>query len=162
MGNFANRARKGALPAALVLVALIVSAGPASIASAAAVKPKKGDYTGKTKTEDVIESVRVISFSVRGRTIKLTEEPVLRRHDCLSPPVFLLDQDSVSAEISPSGEFSFERTVFGSRIDKIKGRFVSRNRIEGKVTDNFPAQYLCKEGKKTVEFTAKPGTSSTS
>jgi hypothetical protein len=163
MGHFANRARKAALPAALVLVALIVAALPVSIASAAAVKPKKGNYSGNTKTEDVIASVRAISFTVRGNTILLTQEPVLRRGFCLSPPVFLLTDKSVSATISRKGRFSYARTVAGSKFDEIKGSFVSPTRIEGEVTDNFAANgELCSAGAKTVKFTATPGTSSMS
>jgi hypothetical protein len=161
MWDFASCARRTSLPAALVLAALIAAGAPASIAGAAAVKPKKGTYVGKTKTEDIIDSARAIGFTVRGSKILLTEEPVVRRHDCLSPPGFLLVQDSVSTKIHPSGRFTFIRTVFGTKVDKVEGRFTSRDRIEGKVTDHFPAQYLCKEGKKTVEFTATPGTTTT-
>jgi hypothetical protein len=166
MGNFTNHARKATLPAvfsaALVLAAMIVSIASASIASAAAVKPKKGGYTGNVKTEDVVSSVRVISFTVRGKTILLTQEPVLRRGFCLSAPTFLLNEKSVSATINSKGKFSYARTVSGG-VDEIRGAFVSPTRIEGTVTDNFAANGdLCSKGAKTVEFTAAPGTSSTS
>ena len=148
---------------ALVLVALTACGAAVSAASGATFKPQGGDYSGQTKADDLIPSARTISFTVKvkRRTILLTNEPIVRRDDCLSPPAFLLGQDSVSTTLSRSGEFTFRRPTFSLKVDKIAGSFVQPDRIEGKATYNFQAQDLCTAGKKTVNFTAKPGSSTT-
>jgi hypothetical protein len=123
----------------------------------AAVQPRKGSYKGKTSQASVEGAFRQIRFSVKGKRITLTTEPVIRHGFCLSPPVFVEEgAPPVTKKISGNGSFAFERTFEGSRMNLIKGRFVDEKTIEGRIRYFFPASASgeCDAGKETPTFTA--------
>jgi hypothetical protein len=123
----------------------------------AAVTPLKGKYKGKTSQVSVAGSFRRIRFTVKGRRITLTTEPVIRHGDCLSPPVFIEEGGPpVTKRISSNGSFSFERTFEGSRFHRINGTFVDERTIEGTARYFFfaSASGLCAAGKEQPRFTA--------
>ena len=123
----------------------------------AAVQPKNGKYKGKTSQSSVDGAFRKIAFKVKGRRITLTTEPVIRHGYCLSPPVFIEEGGSaVTKKVSANGTFSFERTFEGSKINRIKGRFVDEKTIEGTARYFFPdsASGQCVAGKQTPTFKA--------
>jgi hypothetical protein len=124
----------------------------------AAVQPKGGKYSGKTTQASVQGSYRRIRFTVKGKRIRLTTEPVIRHGFCLSPPVFIEEGGpAVTKKISANGTFSFERTFEGSRINRIRGTFVDENTIEGTIRYFFydSASGQCTAGKETPRFTAE-------
>jgi len=148
------------MPLALTVVVVAVMLGIAqgSAGGAASVTPTKGTYSGHTKQDNVLKSARAIGFKVNGKRtrISLTTEPVIARQFCASPPVFLLDVNSVSTKLK-RGKFSFSATFSGSKINKIKGQFVTNKSIEGEITYFFATSDagLCSAGKTTTTFTAK-------
>ena len=134
-----------------VLAALIVLApGPREPGRAI----KRGTYTGKTDQDAVATGFRRIQFTVSKGKVTLTTEPIVARGLCLSTTVFTLDGHP-SKKLARNRTFTFTQTFFGNKIDKIHGRFVSSNEIEGYAIYHFFAQDLCSEGKTKVNFTAK-------
>jgi hypothetical protein len=85
----------------------------------------------------------------------MTAEPTVARGLCVSTPVFTADSARPTKKLSRNRSFTFTHTFFGTKVDKIHGRFVSSNEIEGYAVYNFFAQDLCSEGKTKVNFTAK-------
>ena len=135
----------------LVLLLLLAwGAGTAGAGTAI----KTGKYSGKTSQDAVSSSYRQIQFTVKKGKVTLTTEPTVARGDCLSTPVFTLDGTS-SKKLGKDRTFTLTHTFVGSKIDKIHGRFVSPNEVEGYAIYHFPAQDLCSEGKTKVSFTAK-------
>ena len=82
-------------------------------------------------------------------------EPTVAREACVSAPVFTLGGATASKKLGGNGTFSFTHTFLGNKIDKIHGRFVSTNEVEGFAIYHFPAQDLCSAGKARVNFTAR-------
>jgi hypothetical protein len=141
----------GKLLIAAVLAGLVVLG---SGVAAAGVAVKTGKYKGKTTQEAVASAFRKIEFTVKKGKVTLTTEPTVARDACVSAPVFTLD-GTPSHRLGGNGTFTFTHTFLGSKIDKIHGRFVSSNEVEGFAIYHFSAQDLCSAGKSRVNFTAK-------
>jgi hypothetical protein len=144
----------GKLLIAAVLAGLVVL-GPGVADAGVAVK--SGLYKGKTTQEAVATAFRKIQFKVKKGKVILTTEPSVARGSCVSAPVFTLGGTTVSKRLGGNGTFSFTQTFFGNKIDRIHGKFVSANEVEGFAIYHFSAQDLCSAGKTRVNFTAKHG-----
>jgi hypothetical protein len=135
-----------------------LSAGGAPVTATGPIKPKKGEYKGNTSQERVVKSARTIVLKVSGKKnkISLTQEPAVARNQCIAAPVFLLDVDRVTTKLGKGGKFKFTRTFIGSKIDRISGRFVSQDTIEGEALYNFRESDsgLCGAGSTKVKFDA--------
>ena len=148
----AGSRRPSAIVVALLGALLLLAAG---VATAGAGTPiKTGKYSGKTSQESVSPSFRQLQFTVKKGKVTLTTEPTVARGECLSTPVFTLDGTS-SKKLGKDRSFTLTHTFFGSKIDKIHGKFVSSNKVEGYAIYHVQAQDLCSEGKTKVNFTAK-------
>jgi hypothetical protein len=149
-----------ALAGAVFLVGSVVgplSAGGAPATAAGPIKAKKGEYKGNTSQERVLKSARTIVLKVSGNNkISMTQEPAVARGSCIAAPVFLLDVDRVTTKLGKGGKFKFTSTFIGSKIDRISGRFVSEDTIEGEALYNFrdSDSGLCSAGKTKVKFDA--------
>jgi hypothetical protein len=141
----------GKLLIAAVLAGLVVL-GP-SVADAG-VAVKSGLYKGKTTQQAVTDAFRKIQFKVKKGKITLTLEPSVARESCVSTSVFT-QNGNPTHKLGRNGTFTFTHTFLGTKIDKIHGRFVAPNEIEGYALYNFSAQDLCSAGKSRVNFTAK-------
>jgi hypothetical protein len=142
----------GKLLVAAMLAGLVVL-GPG--VADAGIGVKTGKYNGKTDQTEVSTAFRRIQFTVKKGRVTLTTEPTVAREACVSSPVFTLDGATARKKIGRNGTFTFTRTFLGSKIDKIHGRFVSPNQVDGFAVYNFPAQDLCSAGKTRVSFTAR-------
>jgi hypothetical protein len=120
----------------------------------AGVAVKSGLYKGKTTQQAVTDAFRKIQFKVKNGRITLTTEPSVARESCVSTSVFTMD-GKPSRKLGRNGTFTFTRTFFGRKVDKIQGHFVSPNEIEGFAIYHFFAQDLCSGGRARVNFTAK-------
>jgi hypothetical protein len=154
-----RRRRRVARPAVLagVLSASALVLVPAGTPAQKKSKPvfQPGTYKGKTVQENVGAGFRNVEFEVsrKGRVTLITE-PVVRREFCTTAPVFTLEGETPTKPLSGRGAFSFTKTFEGTKIDRIKGKFVTPTRIEGTAVYNFQASDLCSEGATKVEFTA--------
>jgi hypothetical protein len=146
-----KRIRRSAPLVALVTM-LILAAGVGSAGAGSAIKT--GAYTGKTTQESVTPSFRQLKFTVKKGKVTLSVEPTVAHGDCLSTPVFTLDGTS-SKKLARDRSFTLTHTFFGNKIDKIHGKFVSPNEVEGYAIYHFQSQDLCSGGKSKVNFTAK-------
>ena len=126
--------------------------GPGAADAGMAVKT--GKYKGATTQQAVSSSFRKIQFTVKKGKVKLTQEPSVARDLCVSTPVFTIDGDP-SHKLGRNRTFTFTHTFLGTKIDKIHGRFVSRDEVEGYAIYHFSGQDLCSEGRSKVNFTAK-------
>jgi hypothetical protein len=142
----------GKLLIAAVLAGLVVM-GPGVADAGVAVKT--GKYKGSTTQAAVNSAFRTIQFTVKKGKVTLTTEPTVAREACVSAPVFTLGGATASKKLGGNGTFSFTHTFLGNKIDKIHGRFVSTNEVEGFAIYHFPAQDLCSAGKARVNFTAR-------
>jgi hypothetical protein len=142
----------GKLLIAAVLVGL-VALGPGVADAGVAVK--SGKYKGKTTQEAVSSAFRKIEFKVKKGKVILTTEPSVARESCVSTPVFTLGGTTATKKLGGNGTFTFTHTFYGNKIDRIHGRFVSSNEVEGFAIYHFSAQDLCSAGKARVNFTAK-------
>ena len=124
-------------------------------AADAGVAVKTGKYKGKTTQEAVSSGFRTIGFTVKKGKVRLTAEPAVARELCISTPVFTLGGTTPAHKLGRNRTFTFTHTFLGTKIDKIHGRFVSPNEVEGYALYNFPAQDLCSAGRSKVNFTAK-------
>ena len=115
---------------------------------------KTGKYSGKTTQEAISPAFRKIQFTVKKGKVTITTEPSVAREACTSSPVFTLDGTS-SKKLGRGRTFTLTHTFLGNKIDKIHGKFVSSNEIEGYAIYHFDAQDLCSGGKSKVNFTAK-------
>jgi len=115
---------------------------------------KTGKYSGKTTQEAISPAFRKIQFTVKKGKVTITTEPSVAFGECISTPVFTLDGTS-SKKLGRDRTFTLTHTFFGNKIDKIHGKFVSSNEIEGYAIYHFDAQDLCSGGKSKVNFTAK-------
>jgi hypothetical protein len=141
----------GKLLIAAVLAGLAVL-GPGVADAGVAVK--SGLYKGKTTQQAVTDAFRKIQFKVKKGKITLTVEPSVARESCVSTSVFTQD-GKPTHKLGKNGTFTFTHTFLGTKVDKIHGRFVAPNEIEGYALYNFSAQDLCSAGKSKVNFTAK-------
>jgi hypothetical protein len=139
---------------------LLVAAALASLAlmgpgvADAGIAVKTGKYNGKTDQDAISTSFRRIQFTVKKGKVTLTTEPTVAREACVSAPVFTLDGNP-KHKLSRNRTFTFTHTFLGNKFDKIHGRFVSPNEVEGFAIYHFPAQDLCSKGKARVNFTAR-------
>jgi hypothetical protein len=115
---------------------------------------KTGKYSGKTAQEAVSSAFRKIEFTIKKGKVTITTEPSVAFGECISTPVFTLDGTS-SKKLGKDRTFTLTHTFFGNKIDKIHGKFVSSNEIEGYALYHFDAQDLCSGGKSKVNFTVK-------
>jgi hypothetical protein len=148
------------LVSALALGALqpVAGAAPQPGGGTGKIEPRKGTYRGKTAQRSVARSARTIEFDLnrKGTRIELTVEPTVARDFCIAPPVFVVDGETASARLK-RGRFGFSRTFVGSRFDRIKGRFIAPEEIEGEAVYNFAGSDagLCAAGTTKVRFSAK-------
>jgi hypothetical protein len=124
-------------------------------AADAGVAVKTGKYKGSTTQQAVSSAYRQIQFTVKKGKVTLTTEPTVARESCLSTPVFTLGGTTATHKLGGDGTFTFTHTFLGTKIDKIHGKFVSPNEVDGYAIYHFSAQDLCSEGRSKVNFTAK-------
>jgi hypothetical protein len=148
---FGKKAVRRLLTAAILAGLLILGPGAAD----AGVAVKTGKYKGSTTQQAVSSTFRKIQFTVKKRKVILTTEPSVAREDCVSAPVFTLGGTTATHKLGKNGTFSFTHTFLGTKIDKIYGKFVSSDEVQGYAIYHFPAQDLCSAGKAKVNFTAK-------
>jgi hypothetical protein len=141
----------GKLLIAAVLAGL-VTLGPGVADAGVAIET--GKYNGKTDQDEIGTSFRRIQFTVKKGKVTLITEPIVGREACVSSPVFTLDGNP-KHKLGRSRTFTFTHTFLGNKIDKIHGRFVAPNEVEGYALYNFAAQDLCSAGKAKVNFTAR-------
>ena len=140
--------------AILVPLALLLVIVQWTLPAGAGTPIKRGTYTGKTTQAAVNDPFRKIEFKVTKGRVTLTTEPSVAREDCVSSPVFTLD-GTPSKKLGRDRTFTITHTFLGNKIDKIHGKFVESNEIEGYAIYHFAAQDLCSAGKSRVNFTAK-------
>ena len=133
-------------------LASVLLLGPG--AADAGVAVKTGKYKGSTTQQAVSSTFRKIQFSVKKGKVTLTQEPSVARDLCVSTPVFTIDGDP-RHKLGRNGTFTFTHTFLGTKIDKIHGRFVSPNEVEGYAIYHFSSQDLCSAGRSKVNFTAR-------
>jgi hypothetical protein len=138
---------------AVTLVAMLMMLGPG--AADAGVAVKTGKYKGSTTQQAVSTTFRKVQFTVKKGKVILTTEPTVAREFCVSTPVFTLGGTTATKKLGGDRSFTFTHTFLGSKIDKIHGRFVSPDEVEGFAIYHFSAQDLCSEGKARVNFTAR-------
>jgi hypothetical protein len=124
-------------------------------AADAGVAVKTGKYKGSTTQQAVGSAFRKIQFTVKKGKVILTTEPSVAREFCVSTPVFTLGGATASHKLGRNGTFTFTHTFLGTKIDRIHGKFVAPDEVEGYAVYNFSAQDLCSAGKSRVNFTAK-------
>jgi hypothetical protein len=146
-----GRKAVGKLLIAAVLAGLVLL-GPGVADAGVAVKT--GLYKGKTTQQAVTDSFRKIQFKVKKGKVTLVQEPSVAREDCVSTSVFT-QEGNPKHRLGRNRTFTFTHTFLGTKIDKIHGRFVAPNEIQGFALYNFAAQDLCSAGKSRVNFTAK-------
>jgi hypothetical protein len=139
------------LPAGLLAALLLLVPGVAD----AGIAVKTGAYKGSTTQQAVSSSFRKIQFTVKKGKVTLTTEPTVARDACVSTPVFTLGGATASKKLGRDRTFTFTHTFLGNKIDKIHGRFVSPDEVEGYALYHFSSQDLCSEGRSKVNFTAK-------
>ncbi len=134
----------------LLLALLVLAPGSAG----AGTPIKRGTYSGKTDQDAVATGFRRIQFTVSKGKVTLTTEPTVARGLCLSTAVFTEGGTTSSKKLGRNRAFTITHTFFGSQIDKVHGRFVSSNEIDGYAIYHFFAQDLCSAGKTKVNFKA--------
>jgi hypothetical protein len=149
-----NRSKTFRRAAALVPLALLVVLTQGVVMSGAGTPIKTGKYAGKTTQAAVADTFRKIQFTVKKGKVTITVEPSVARENCISTPVFTQDGTS-SKKLGRDRAFTLTHTFLGNKIDKIHGKFVSSDEIQGYAIYHFSAQDLCSGGKSKVNFTAK-------
>ena len=139
--------------AVLVPLALLFVVAQWTVPAGAGTPIKTGKYKGKTTQAAVTDSFKKIQFTVKKGKVTITVEPSVARQDCVSTPVFTLDGTS-SKKLGRNRSFTLTHTFLGNKIDKIHGKFVSSNEVDGYAIYHFNAQDLCPAGKMKVSFTA--------
>jgi hypothetical protein len=134
------------------MLAGLVTLGPGVADAGVAVKT--GLYKGKTTQQAVTDSFRSIKFKLKKGRVTLTLEPNVARDACVSTPVFT-ENGNPSTGLSRKRTFTFSHTFFGNKFDKIHGRFVGPDEVQGYAIYHFFAQDLCSGGRSKVNFTAK-------
>ena len=140
--------------AAVVPLAVLLVVVQWTVVAGAGTPIKTGKYSGSTTQEAISSSFRKIQFTVKKGKVTITAEPSVAFQSCISAPVFTLDGTS-SKKLGRDRTFTLTHTFFGNKIDKIHGKFVSSNEIEGYALYHFDSQDLCSSGKSKVNFTAK-------
>ena len=135
-------------------LAMLLVVAQWTVMAGAGTPVKTGKYSGKTTQEAISSAFRKIQFTVKKGKVTITTEPSVAFGECISTPVFTLDGTS-SKKLGRDRSFTLTHTFFGTKIDKIHGKFVSSNEIEGYAIYHFDAQDLCSGGKSKVNFTAK-------
>ena len=115
---------------------------------------KTGKYSGKTAQEAVSSAFRKIEFTIKKGKVTITTEPSVAFGECISTPVFTLDGTTSSKKLGKDRTFTLTHTFFGNKIDKIHGKFVSSDEIQGYAIYHFNAQDLCSAGRSKVNFSA--------
>jgi hypothetical protein len=138
----------------LVPLALLFVVAQWTVSAGAGTPIKTGKYKGKTTQQAVTDSFRAIQFKVKKGRVTITTEPSVAREDCVSTPVFTQDGTS-SKRLGRDRTFTLTHTFLGNKIDKIHGKFVSSDEIQGYAIYHFNQQDLCSAGKSKVNFTAK-------
>ena len=138
----------------LVPLALLFVLAQWTVSAGAGTPIKTGKYKGKTTQQAVTDSFRAIQFKVKKGRVTITTEPSVAREDCVSTPVFTQDGTS-SKKLGRDRTFTLTHTFLGNKIDKIHGKFVSSDEIQGYAIYHFNQQDLCSAGKSKVNFTAK-------
>jgi len=135
-------------------LALLFAAALWTVNAGAGTPIKTGKYSGKTTQEAIATAFRKIEFTIKKGKVTITTEPSVAREACTSSPVFTLDGTS-SKKLGRGRTFTLTHTFLGNKIDKIHGKFVSSNEVEGYAIYHFAAQDLCSAGKSKVNFSAK-------
>jgi len=138
------------LPAVALAAAFLLGPGAAD----AGVAIETGKYKGKTTQAAIAPAYRSIRFTVKKGKVTLTAEPSVARDLCISTPVFTMDGNPTH-KLGRNGTFTFTHTFLGTKIDKIHGRFIGPDEVEGYAIYHFSAQDLCSAGRSKVNFTAK-------
>ena len=147
-----KRLRRAAPLVPLVIVVLFAL----GVGSAGAGSPiKTGKYSGATTQAAIASPFNSIQFTVKKGKVKLTTEPSVARESCISTPVFTLGGTTSSKKLGKDRTFTLTHTFLGNKIDKIHGKFVSSNEVQGYAIYHFAAQELCSGGKSRVNFSAK-------
>ena len=139
-----------AVPLALLLVTV-----QWTVVAGAGTPIKTGKYSGKTTQEAIGSSFRKIQCTVKKGKVTITTEPSVAFQSCISAPVFTLDGTTSSKKLARNRTFTLTHTFFGNKIDKIHGKFVSSDEIQGYAIYHFSSQDLCSGGKSKVNFSAK-------
>jgi hypothetical protein len=148
-----SQGRIRVLVPASALLATLILLGPG--AADAGVDVKTGKYKGSTTQQAVAPTFRKINFKVKKGKVILTTEPTVARESCVSTPVFTLGGTRASKKLGKDRAFTFTHTFLGTKIDKIHGRFVAPDEVEGFAIYHFSAQDLCSGGRAKVNFSAK-------
>jgi hypothetical protein len=135
-----------------VMLAGLATLGPGVADAGVAVRT--GIYKGKTTQQAVTDSFRNIKFKLKNGRVTLTLEPSVARDACVSTSVFT-QNGNPSTRLSRNRTFTFTHTFFGNKFDKIHGRFVARDEVQGYAIYHFFDQDLCSGGRSKVNFTAK-------
>ena len=138
----------------LASVALLLLLTQWAVTAGAGTPIKRGKYAGKTTQEAVAPGFRQLQFTVSKGKVTLTTEPTVAREACLSTPVFTLGGAKASKKLGRDQTFTLTHTFLGDKIDKIFGRFVSSNEIQGYAIYHFNGQDLCSAGRSKVNFSA--------
>jgi hypothetical protein len=139
------------LPAAALTGIFLLGLGPAD----AGIAVKTGTYKGSTTQQAVSSAFRKIEFTVKNGKVILTTEPTVARGSCVSSPVFTLGGATATKKLGKDRAFTFTHTFLGTKVDKIQGRFVSPDEVEGFAIYHFFGQDLCSAGRSKVNFSAK-------
>ena len=145
--------RLSALALTASLLAMLFFLGPG--AADAGIAVKTGRYRGSTTQQAVTDSFRRIDFTVNKGKVILTTEPTVAREFCVSTPVFTLGGATAKRKLGRNRTFTFTHTSLGTKVDKIHGRFVAPDEVEGFAIYHFQAQDLCSGGRSRVNFSAK-------
>jgi hypothetical protein len=140
--------------AILVPLALLFLIAEWTVPAGAGSPIKTGKYKGKTTQQAITDTFRAIQFKVKKGRVTITTEPSVARELCISTPVFTQDGTS-SKKLGRDRTFTLTHTFLGNKIDKIHGKFIAPNEIQGYAIYHFSAQDLCSAGKSKVNFTAK-------
>ena len=137
---------------ALVLLFVLVALG--AVPAVAGTGIRTGKYKGSTDQTAVASNFRTLQFQVKRSRVTLLAEPTVARQYCTSAPSFTIDGNTPSKRLSRNRTFTLTHTFLGNKFDKIHGRFVRSNRIQGYAIYHFNQQDLCSGGKMKVNFTA--------
>jgi hypothetical protein len=131
--------------------------GPAD----AGIAVKTGLYKGSTTQQAVSSTFRKIEFTVKNGKVILTIEPTVARESCVSSPVFTLGGDTATKKLGKDRAFTFTHTFQGTKVDKIQGRFVSPDEVEGFAIYHFFGQDLLRRPEQgQLQREAQVGTAS--
>ena len=136
----------------LGLMSTLLMLGPGSAGAGSAIRT--GKYNGSTNQNAVASNFRTLQFRVTRSRVTLLTEPTVARQYCTSAPTFTIDGNTPSKRLSRNRTFTLTRTFIGNKFDKIHGRFVRSNRINGWAIYHFNQQALCSGGKVKVNFSA--------